>query len=54
MKKNGVSEKAKIQAQFGFGRAGGSTDVNSRNSSADEEQSYDMMEQLSVIGGNPN
>lgn len=53
MKKNGVSVKAKIQAQFGFGSAGGSTDVNSSNSSANDEQSYDMNEQLIVIGGNP-
>ncbi|KYO02795.1 sporozoite micronemal protein essential for cell traversal [Plasmodium gaboni] len=53
MKKNGVSVKAKIQAQFGFGSAGGSTNVNSSNSSANDEQSYDMNEQLIVIGGNP-
>ncbi|SBT86235.1 perforin-like protein 1 [Plasmodium malariae] len=53
MKKDGVSVKAEIQAQFGFGSAGGSTNVSSDSSSSNNDESYEMSEQMVVIGGNP-
>ncbi|SCM10221.1 perforin-like protein 1 [Plasmodium chabaudi adami] len=53
MKKDGVSVKAQIQAQFGFASVGGSTSVSSDNSSKNDNSSYDMSEKLVVIGGNP-
>ncbi|GAW79266.1 perforin-like protein 1 [Plasmodium gonderi] len=53
MKKDGVSVKAQIKAQFGFASVGGSTSVNSENSSKTDEDKYEMSEELVVIGGNP-
>ncbi|VWU51259.1 sporozoite micronemal protein essential for cell traversal, putative [Hepatocystis sp. ex Piliocolobus tephrosceles] len=53
IKKNGLHVKAEIQAQFGFGSAGGGTNVQDHTSSNSDEESYDMSEQLIVIGGNP-
>ncbi|KMZ82648.1 hypothetical protein PVIIG_02434 [Plasmodium vivax India VII] len=53
MKKDGVSVKAQIKAQFGFASVGGSTNVSSDHSSKKNEDNYEMSEQLVVIGGNP-
>ncbi|EUD65042.1 hypothetical protein C922_04553 [Plasmodium inui San Antonio 1] len=53
MQQDGVSVKAAIQAQFGFASVGGSTSVSSDNSSKKNEESYQMREELVVIGGNP-
>ncbi|KJP88339.1 hypothetical protein AK88_01955 [Plasmodium fragile] len=53
MKKDGVSVKAQVKAQFGFASVGGSTNVSSDNSSKTNEDNYEMSEQLVVIGGNP-
>ncbi|ANQ06258.1 Sporozoite protein with MAC/Perforin domain [Plasmodium coatneyi] len=53
MKKDGLSVKAQVQAQFGFASVGGSTNVSSDNSSKSNVDNYEMSEQLVVIGGNP-
>ncbi|SBT31124.1 sporozoite micronemal protein essential for cell traversal, putative [Plasmodium ovale wallikeri] len=53
MQKEGVSVKATIKAQFGFASVGGSTGVSSDSASKNNDESYDMSEQLVVIGGNP-
>ncbi|CRG98574.1 perforin-like protein 1, putative [Plasmodium relictum] len=53
MKREGVSVKAEIRAQFGFASGGGSTNTNSNSSSKNNDENYNMKETLIVMGGNP-
>ncbi|CRG98158.1 sporozoite micronemal protein essential for cell traversal, putative [Plasmodium gallinaceum] len=53
MKKEGVSVKTEIRAQFGFSNSGGSVSADLNNSSKNNNENYNMKETLIVMGGNP-